>query len=153
MKSSTGELLDRREGNAQPEHTGYTGALELYDELINFLGLAGVKRPTTDPQPAAVSSTPVEPDTPSSAPQLIDLAMELNPPDDQPVAETNQEMHPGMAATASGVLTQPAHSGALTQSTPGGALTQSAPSSPLAQSASSGPLAQAAHSGSLKQSL
>ena len=56
MKSSTGELLDMHEGEGPQEHRGYTGALELYDELINFLGLAGVKRPTNSPQPAAVAS-------------------------------------------------------------------------------------------------
>jgi hypothetical protein len=162
MKSSTGELLDRREGKAQQEHTGYTGALELYDELINFLGLAGVKRPTASPQPEVVSNTPVEPDAPSSATQLIDLAMELGLPIDQPVAATNQETHPVMALTASGALNQPVHSGplaqpmqsgALAQSKSSGALIPSAPSGPLMQSAPGGPLTQAAHSGSPVHSL
>ena len=162
MKSSTGELLDRREGKAQQEHTGYTGALELYDELINFLGLAGVKRPTTSPQPEVVSSTPVESAAPSPAAQWVDLAMELDLPVDQPVTAMNQETPPVMTATASGTLNQPmhsgtlnqpAHSGALAQSKSSGALTPSAPSGPLTQSASGGPLTQAAHSGSPTQSL
>ena len=110
MKSSTGELLHlRAEANAEPQRSGFTGALELYDELINFLGLS----PRT-PQPAVSHSEttsatshpePVAP--PPSAPttnSASETASQASLPiaTDQPVASS--ETHTAKAAANSGAL-------------------------------------------------
>ncbi|MFL6273897.1 MAG: double zinc ribbon domain-containing protein [Blastocatellia bacterium] len=47
MKSPTGELLHlRAEANAERQPTGFTGGLDLYDELDDFLSLSPKAQPT-----------------------------------------------------------------------------------------------------------
>jgi Double zinc ribbon len=88
MKSSTGELLDLHvEANAEPPRSGFTGALELYDELINFLGLT----PETQPQAAALRE-------PTAAPAPSESAV---PPTAQPVAVASESTAPASQAAPS----------------------------------------------------
>ena len=83
MNSPTGELLDLHdEANAEPERTGFTGALELYDEMINFLGLS----PKTPPQAAGQTETTAEITRP------------------EPVAPPSEELREAKAAADSGAL-------------------------------------------------
>ncbi|MEN3334285.1 MAG: Double zinc ribbon [Blastocatellia bacterium] len=110
MKSSTGELLDlRAEANAEPPRSGFTGALELYDELINFLGLspetqsAAKSRETTD-----VVSHPEPVAPPPSAPTLAaETASQANPhaPANQP-AVVSEETYTAKSSANSGALSQ-----------------------------------------------
>jgi hypothetical protein len=111
MKSSTGELLDlHAEANAEPQRTGFTGALELYDELINFLGLspetqqAARSRETTG---AASHPEPVAP-PPSAQTPAAETASQANPP-----APANQ---PAVASEETYTAKSSANSGALSQS-------------------------------------
>ncbi len=73
MKSSTGELLDLHiETSAEPPRSGFTGALELYDELINFLGLtpetsSQVAAPTHQTRPDEIATVAAEETTETNA--------------------------------------------------------------------------------------
>ena len=87
MKSSTADLLDLHvEAKAEPPRSGFTGALELYDELINFLGLtpetqpqAAAPRETTDATTAEPAAPPAETAAITSEPDV--MASQAAPPD------------------------------------------------------------------------
>jgi hypothetical protein len=112
MKSPTGELLHlHAEADAGPERSGFTGALELYDELINFLGLS----PDTQQQAARPHKTTgavalPEPVAPPPSAQLISAASETAAPAsspapaDQPAAGSSEATQPAKAAANSGAL-------------------------------------------------
>lgn len=65
MKSPTDELLSgRAEAHVEPQHSGLTGGLELYDQLIDFLGISletppVVSPPETMAPPKAADSGPL----------------------------------------------------------------------------------------------
>lgn len=103
MKTPTGELLHlRAEANAEPAHTGFTGALELYDELINFLGLSpNAAQQTASPQDPTNAITPPEPVAPppaQTAGVTDETASQARPP-----APVDQ---PAKAVANSGALSQ-----------------------------------------------
>jgi len=113
MKTPTGELLHlRADANVEPGHSGYTGALELYDELINFLGLStDTYQRAASPYDPANAITPSEPVAPPSA-QMSDITEETasqarpRPPVDQPAAVSSEAPQPARAAANSGALSQ-----------------------------------------------
>src|ERR1043165_9503791 len=89
MKSSTCELLDLPvEANAAPPRPGFTGALELYDELINFLGLSSGTQQAASARETTGAVPPPDPAAPPpSAPTLTaETASQANSraPADQP---------------------------------------------------------------------
>jgi len=77
MKSPTGELLHlRAEANAEHQPTGFTGGLDLYDELTDFFSLSSEAQPTDhdfEAQPATATHAP-----PSAHPTTV--AVETPPP-------------------------------------------------------------------------
>jgi Double zinc ribbon len=113
MKTPTGELLHlRAEANAEPTHTGFTGALELYDELINFLGLSPIAvQQTTSPQDPTNAITPPEPVAPppaQTASVTDETASQARPPApvDQPAVVSSEASQPAKAVANSGALSQ-----------------------------------------------
>ena len=110
MKSSTGELLDLPvEANAAPPRSGFTGALELYDELINFLGLSSGTQQAARPRETtgAVSHTEPVASPPSAPPLAAETASQANPhaPDDRP-AVASEETYMVKPSANSGALSQ-----------------------------------------------
>jgi hypothetical protein len=109
MKSPTGELLHlRAEANAEPQRSGFTGALELYDELINFLGLSPEKPQPAVSHPETTSATsspePVAP--PPSAPTTnsdAETASQASPPTANQLLASD-DPHTTKAAANSGAL-------------------------------------------------
>jgi hypothetical protein len=111
MKSSTGELLDlHAEANAEPQRSGFTGALELYDELINFLGLSPeTQQQAASPHETTGAITHPEPVAPPPSAQTLasDTASQASQhaPRNQP-AVSSDETHTAKAVANSGALSQ-----------------------------------------------
>lgn len=99
MKSPTGELLHlRAEANAEHQPTGFTGGLDLYDELTDFFSLSSEAQPTDhhfEAQPATAPPAQPSPPTPT-------VAVETPPPASPMATALSEAM--------------PANSGALSQS-------------------------------------
>lgn len=105
MKSPTGELLHLHdEAGAAPERPGYTGALELYDELINFLGLSPEGHPL--PMPPKTTEAPAAP-LPAAQTAATPTASPNRPaPLAQPVGLSSGEPAPAKWPANSGGLSQ-----------------------------------------------
>jgi hypothetical protein len=114
MKTPTGELLHlRAEANAEPAHSGFTGALELYDELINFLGLSPTApQQAASPQVPTVTAAPPEPPAPPPAAQTTGVTDETTPHADKPAPV---DQFPVVPSEVSQPAKTVANSGSLSQ--------------------------------------
>ena len=107
MKSPTGELLRLHdEASAKPERSGFTGALELYDELINFLGLSPEGQPLTAPTQARETLASAEPVAPLLATLTATTLPDRPAPLPQPANLASEETSPAKWATNSDALSQ-----------------------------------------------
>lgn len=113
MKPPSGELLHLRdEAKAEPEHSGFTGALELYDELINFLGLSFETQQQAVSDQENAGPTAAEPVAPSSSAPLINPVTETamlvsQPPSpNQPTAVSSEATQPVPGSANSEALSE-----------------------------------------------
>ena len=106
MKSPTGELLHLHdEASDESKRSDYSGALELYDELINFLGLSPEGQPPAAPQ-ATETLTPAAP--------LLTVQTAIIQTETAPAI--NRPLPLPQPASAPSGETPPAHSGGLSPS-------------------------------------
>ena len=114
MKSPSGELLHLRdEAKAETGHSGFTGALELYDELINFLGLSFENQhQAASEQAGAGTTTNAEPPAPAPPAQTVTPRAEtamlgsLPASSDQPAAVSSEEAQPAPESPNRNALSQ-----------------------------------------------
>src|SRR5262249_52909753 len=107
MKSPTGELLRLHdEASAKPERSGFTGALELYDELINFLGLSPEGHPWAAPPQAREPRAPAEPVAPLPTTPMATTPTDRPAPLPQPVNLASEETSSAKWPTNSDALSQ-----------------------------------------------
>src|SRR5205085_9475162 len=101
MKSPTDELLSgRAEAHMEPQHSGLTGGLELYDQLIDFLGISLETPPVVSPPETTAAVTP-----PAPAMALPKAADSGPLPESGDVIKITGALHGFVAAKAAGLAT------------------------------------------------